>query len=228
MKICTDSLLFGAMMPVKPMARVLDIGTGTGLLSLIAAQLGAGRVTGVELMEGACLEAEGNFERSPWAGRLMAVWQSIQDFADKQTERYDLIVSNPPFFENHAHAQEPMRNAARHDAHLKHAELVKIADKLLARDGLFYVVLPGQSVSGFIRQCMQSDLYLRRQTAFRGYVHNAPKVIALTFGRTQTDQPESETMTIYDVPGVYSAASRAYLTGFLLRFPVLERAEFSR
>jgi len=98
MKICTDSLLFGAMMPVKPMANVLDIGAGTGLLSLIAAQLGAGRITGVELMEDACREAAENFARSPWPERLRAVRQSIQDFAENETGRYDLIISNPPFF----------------------------------------------------------------------------------------------------------------------------------
>ncbi|MDD1612072.1 MAG: methyltransferase [Methylococcaceae bacterium] len=218
MKICTDSLLFGAMMPVMPTATVLDIGTGTGLLALIAAQLGAGRVTGVELMEGACREAVGNFERSPWADRLHAVRQSIQYFAGTQPDRYDLIISNPPFFENHLNAEEPMRDAARHGGHLKHAELVKIADQLLAREGVFYVLLPRQSVFAFTRLCMLSDLYLRHQTAFRGYAHSAAKVAALTFGRTRPNQPSFETMTIYDEQGIYSVASRAYLADFLMRF----------
>ncbi|MEC4750245.1 methyltransferase [Methylomicrobium sp. Wu6] len=222
MKICTDSLLFGTMMPVKPKDKVLDIGAGTGLLSLIAAQFGAGSVTGVELMEDACREAAENFERSPWSDRLKAVRQSIQNFADEETGRYNLIVSNPPFFENHLHAKEPMRNAARHDGHLKHAELIKIAEQLLAGEGSFYVLLPIQSVSGFIRMCLQSGLYLRRQTALRGYAHSAIKVTALTFGRMRTDQPVFETMTIYDAQGVYSAASRAYLADFLLRFAAHE------
>lgn len=218
MKVCTDSLLFGAMMPLKPMATVLDIGAGNGLLSLIAAQLGAGRVTGVELMEGACREAAENFKRSRWSEQLLAVRQSIQDFADNETGRYDLIVSNPPFFENHLHAGEPMRNAARHDVHLKHAELVKSADKLLDPEGLFYVLLPLQSVSEFTRLCFRVGLYRLRQTAFRSYAHSATKIVALTFGRAKTDTPVFETMTVYDEPGVYSAASQAYLKAFLLRF----------
>jgi tRNA1Val (adenine37-N6)-methyltransferase len=218
MKVCTDSLLFGAMMPVSPGDDVLDIGAGSGLLSLMAAQLGAGRATGVELMSGACREAAENFQRSPWEDRLHAVHQRIQDFAEGEMGRYDLIVSNPPFFENHFNAGDPLRNAARHDSHLKHSELVKIAAKLLAREGLFYVLLPVRSVPEFIRLCRQADLNPVRQTAFRGYAQSAVKVIALTFGWAPAVQEAIETVTVYDDRGVYSALSRAYLAEFLLRF----------
>jgi tRNA1Val (adenine37-N6)-methyltransferase len=225
MKICTDSLLFGTMMPVKPMDCVLDIGAGNGLLSLIAAQLGAGKVTGVELMEGACTEAAENFRLSPWPDRLQAVRESIQHFADNESSPYDLIVSNPPFFENHLNAAEPMRNAARHDAYLKHAELVKIADRLLAPEGLFYVLLPVHSESSFSRLCMQSGFYLRRQTAFRGYAHSAARVAALTFGRKPAPRQVFEIITVYERPSVYTATARAYLAKYLMRFAVGESAK---
>jgi tRNA1Val (adenine37-N6)-methyltransferase len=218
MKICTDSLLFGAMMPVGPNDRVLDIGAGCGLLSLIAAQLGADRVTGVELMDGACWEAAENFRRSPWSGSLRAVRDSIQHFADTACGRYDLVVSNPPFFANHLNAAEPMRNAARHDVHLTHAELVAIAERLLVWEGLFYVLLPVQSVPAFIRLCSRAGLYSRKQAAFRSYAHSGAKVIALTFGRQPVACPVFETVTVYDEPGVYSATARACLAKFLMRF----------
>jgi tRNA1Val (adenine37-N6)-methyltransferase len=224
MKICTDSLLFGAMMPVRPEDRVLDIGAGSGLLSLIAAQLGAGRVTGVELMDGACREAAENFRRSPWSGRLQAVRDSIQHFADAEGGRYDLIVSNPPFFENHLNAGEPMRNAARHDVHLTHAELVAIADRLLARKGMFYVLLPMQSGAAFIRLCAQAGLHLSQHTAFRSFGHGKAKVAALTFNRQPLACPVFETVTVYDAPGVYSATARTCLAKFLMRFADGENA----
>jgi tRNA1Val (adenine37-N6)-methyltransferase len=225
MKICTDSLLFGAMMPVCPEGRVLDIGAGCGLLSLIAAQLGAGRVIGVELMDDACREAAENFRRSPWADRLQAVRDSIQHFADLESGRYDLIVSNPPFFENHLNADEPMRNAARHNVHLTHAELVGIAARLLARDGVFYVLLPVQSGITFTRLCAQAGLHLWRQAVFRGYAHSKAKVAALTFGRQPVSAPVFETITVYDEPGVYSATARTCLAKLLMRFAGSENAK---
>lgn len=225
MKICTDSLLFGTMMPVKPRNCVLDIGAGCGLLSLIAAQLGAGQITGVELMEGACREAAENFQRSPWSDRLEAVRDSIQHFADTQSKHYDLIVSNPPFFESHLNAEEPMRNAARHDVHLKHAELVNIVDRLLAREGLFYVLLPVQSEPTFMRLCRKTGFYLSRQTDFRGYAHNAAKVTALTLGRNPAHRQVFETITVYERQGVYSATARTYLAEFLMRFARCEGAK---
>ncbi|MGJ0484110.1 MAG: tRNA1(Val) (adenine(37)-N6)-methyltransferase [Methylomicrobium sp.] len=222
MKICTDSLLFGAMMPVKARDCVLDIGAGCGLLSLAAAQLGAGQVTAVELMDGACREAAENFQRSPWSDRLQAVRDSIQHFADTQSKRYDLIVSNPPFFENHLNAEEPMRNAARHDVHLKHAELVNIVDRLLTREGLFYVLLPVQSEPAFMRLCRKAGFHLSRQTTFRGYAHSTAKVTALTLGRNPAHRPVFETITVYDRQGVYSATACTYLAEFLMRFAAHE------
>lgn len=220
MKVCTDSLLFGAMMPIKPMDNVLDIGTGSGLLALIAAQLGAGKVTGVELMEPTCREAEENFARSPWEKRLRAIRQSIQDFADHETERYDLIVSNPPFFVDHFQAGDPLRNAARHGIELRHDELVGSAERLLGAEGVFYVLLPAHATGEFTRLCAAAGLHLHKQTAIQGYRHNAAKVAALTFGRARTARPDVGTLTIYDAQGVYSPESRSYLSAFLLRFAV--------
>ena len=81
---------------------VLDIGTGTGVLALMAAQLGAGKVTAVELTQQAYQEADINFSNSPWAERLEVVHQDIQSFALTADRQYDLIISNPPFFENHS------------------------------------------------------------------------------------------------------------------------------
>ena len=81
MKVCTDATLFGAMMPIAAGDRVLDIGSGTGLLSLMAAQLGAGRVTGVELTAAAWEESRVNCGNSPWGERMQMIRQDIRDYA---------------------------------------------------------------------------------------------------------------------------------------------------
>lgn len=217
MKICTDAVLFGAMAPVNPGDRVLDIGTGTGVLALMAAQLGAAEITAVELTEEAFKEASINFSNSRWAKNLEAVHQDIQSFALTAVRQYDLIIGNPPFFENHLKTADALRNTARHADQLPFADLIGIAGQLLAPQGLFYVLVPAHAVATFSARAFATGFYLLKQTDFRGYAHNEAKVSALTFSRSAS-ACTSQLLTIYESHNVYSSDSEAYLTGFLLRF----------
>jgi tRNA1Val (adenine37-N6)-methyltransferase len=217
MKICTDTVLFGAMAPVNQGDRVLDIGTGTGVLALMAAQLGAAEVTAVELTEEAFKEADINFNNSPWVKRLEAVHQDIQSFAITADRQYDLIISNPPFFENHLKTVDALRNTARHTDQLPFADLIDIAGSLLSAQGLFYLLIPAHAVAKFSTQALAAGFYLINQTDFRGYAHNEAKISALTFSRT-ADVCSARLLTIYESRNVYSSDSEAYLAGFLLRF----------
>jgi len=217
MKICTDAVLFGAMAPVNQGGHVLDIGTGTGVLALMTAQLGAAKVTAVELTEEAFKEADINFSNSPWADRLEAVHQDIQSFAITADRQYDLIISNPPFFENHLKTVDALRNTARHTDQLPFADLIGIAASLLAPQGSFYLLIPAHAVPKFSAQAIAAGFYLIQQTDFRGYAHNEAKVSALTFSRTATVFT-ARLLTIYESHNVYSPGSAAYLADFLLRF----------
>jgi len=215
MKICTDAVLFGAMAPVKQGDEVLDIGTGTGVLALMAAQLGAAKVTAVELTQEAFNEAAINFDNSPWTERLEAVHQAIQSFAAHQ--QYDLIISNPPFFDNHLKTSDALRNTARHTDQLPFTDLLGVVGQSLAPQGLFYLLIPAHAVAKFSALALTAGFYLIRQTDFRGFAHNEAKVSALTFSRTAAVLTAT-VLTIYQSHNVYSPDSAAYLADFLLRF----------
>lgn len=217
MKVCTDTVLFGAMAPVKKGVHVLDIGTGTGVLALMAAQLGAVKVTAVELTQEAFKEADMNFNNSPWLDQLEAVHQDVQSFALETDRQYDLIISNPPFFENHSKTVDALRNTARHNDQLSFAELIGVAEQLLSPQGLFYLLIPAHAVAKFSTLALAAGFYLVNQTDFRGYAHNEAKVSALTFSRTAAVFT-ARLLTVYESHNVYSPDSAAYLKDFLLRF----------
>jgi len=217
MKICTDGLLFGAMAPVKPGNTVLDIGTGTGVLALCAAQLGAGQVTAVEVTQEAYEEATLNFSNSLWAHRLTAIHQDIQAYAQTTDRQYDVIISNPPFFAQHSKADDALRNIARHTDCLPYIDLLIAVEQCLSARGLFYVLLPIYATAQFTAFAQATGLFLIRQISFQGYAHTPAKVSALTFSRIQITC-KTERLTIYESKSVYTHESTAFLQPFLLRF----------
>ncbi len=217
MKVCTDASLFGAMMPLRGGEHVLDIGTGTGLLALMAAQLGAATVSAVELDDAACAEAAENFSASPWASCLQAISSDIQGYAATVQDGFDLVISNPPFFVQHSKAADENRKVARHTDTLSFSELITAVDLVLSDDGLFYVMIPCHAISGFEDRARQSGLYLQRLTEYRANADRPAKVAALTFGR-MAGRREQQTLTIYSSPRIYTRESADYLAPFLLRF----------
>lgn len=217
MKVCTDATLFGAMAPIKGGEQVLDIGTGTGVLALMAAQLGAAHVTAVDICEDASSEAEVNFNNSPWAEQLVSVQADIQSFAQTSTKRFDLVISNPPFFLDHTRSADEKRNLARHAEPLPFEELIVAAERVLRPKGAFYLLIPLHAVETILTLTRSAGLHLIRKIDIRAYHHKPPKLTALLFTRSPSPLVE-KVVTLYQQEKVYTEESERLLTHFLLRF----------
>jgi len=143
MKVGTDGVLLGAWAPADNAQSILDIGCGTGLIALMMAQRNlVAQIDSVEIESQAYQQACFNYENSKWNSRLNCVNQSIQDYANTTSSKYDLIVCNPPFFQNSLKSPLEMRTFARHTNVLPFDELADSIHKLLNEKGVFSFILP--------------------------------------------------------------------------------------
>lgn len=234
MKICSDSLLFGAMIPIAKVTKALDIGTGTGILSLMLAQKANEKtdgkllsITAVELTVEAAKEARENFCNSPWADRLNIIQQDIQQFAqaplDSPRHRYDLIISNPPFFMDQSKTSNinPLRHTARHNDSLPFNELCQSIDQLLTKRGNVYLLLPLISITGFCNEASLFGLELVERVDIAESSDHPVKVSILHLVRENTlgeIEVKQTRLNKFNLPNIHTNEVRELLSPFLLRY----------
>ena len=166
MKVGTDGILLGAWAPVAGVKRILDIGTGSGLVALMLAQRTEEHVTidAVELDAQAAEQASENAAESPWADRIRVQCADVLVWAPEQTARYDLIVSNPPYYAPGVECGTPEREQARYTSSLDHIALLTSAAELISEEGFFCVVLPVDIGNTFISLAQAIGWTLRLRT----------------------------------------------------------------
>ncbi len=154
MKLGTDAVVLGAYVNPSLAKNILDIGTGTGILSLMMAQKSDAFIQAIEIDEVAASEAEFNFKQSKWLNRISLYSKSIQDFSNEFPDiKFDFIITNPPYFVagNQFEIEEEKRRTARHTNTLSFEELAKIMAQLLHENGIIAMVLPNQEAELFIQ-----------------------------------------------------------------------------
>ena len=215
MKVGTDAILLGRWVEVRPTDLVLDIGTGCGLLPLMLAQKGVSQVDAVDIDKASIEEATINFKASQWRDQLNAYCANIIDF---QTDRrYDLIVSNPPFFNRYSKCDSERKSRARHnDVTLSYESLCAVVCRLLKPDGRFALVLPVNASMEFLKVAEKSVLFLHKQLTIIPIEGRNPNRVNLELRKVPCDEVISQTFTIRDAANRFTKEYNAFLKDFYL------------
>ncbi|MDB5200746.1 MAG: tRNA ((6))-methyltransferase [Ferruginibacter sp.] len=217
MKVCTDSCLFGAWvagkLQVLQPARILDIGGGTGLLSLMLAQKSSAKIDCIEIEKNAAEQCRENFASSPWASRLTVHETAVQDFSPEKN--YGLVITNPPFFENSLRSGDSSANHARHDTGLTLPELFISVRAAMQPGALAAVLLPYSRKNEASLLALTHGLFVKEEISVKqSPAHEAFRAMLLF-----TDQPTGmmqSTMLIRDDQNEYSPAFSALLKDYYL------------
>jgi tRNA1Val (adenine37-N6)-methyltransferase len=190
MKVCTDACLFGAWVASKignkitGVNHVLDIGAGTGLLSLIIAQKTNNTIIeAVEIDKNAAAQARENFISSPWHNRMNVIEGDIKTI--QLSSKYDLVISNPPFYENDLKSPDNAKNIAHHSADLSLLELIGIAKKLLTPKGKIAILLPSRRAADFEKQSTNADFFIEQKTLVKQTEKHEPFRVMYLLGMTE-------------------------------------------
>ena len=202
MKVCTDACVFGAWADIENAEHILDIGAGTGLLSLITAQRNKnGKISAVELDADAFSQAKENIENSPFADRIEIFHSAIQDFSG--LEKFDCIISNPPFFQSDLRSPDSKINRAHHSDSLTFQDLLKAVDKLLTEAGKFNILLPVDEGTIFQELAEKSGWCIRRKLTL--FHQNGKKpfrtLMVLVRGESAGFRAVNSDLFIYDEDG---------------------------
>ena len=191
-KVGTDAVLLGAWTPIiNEPKKILDIGAGTGVISLMMAQRTQNaEITAVEIDLEAFEEAKLNFEASPWGNRLNCLKSDIKTVFF--SSYFDLIVSNPPFYTEKTFAPNNRRNVARNTSNLNFSDLIEKVNSLLSPEGIFSVIIPFKEEKTLCELAEKNNLFPIKKTHVRGN-ENAPiKRSLITFGREQKKSTPDE------------------------------------
>lgn len=163
MKVGTDGVLLGVWANVPQTGKILDVGTGTGLISLMMAQRTEGAIiTGVDIDKDACEQAKENVRESKWAGRICIVNSSLQHFAENSIDKFDFIISNPPFFDGTKTPKNQQRTIARHGVSLSVADFFSSSVFIMEKNARLALIVPSGNLDEAKKAASQFGLHLNR------------------------------------------------------------------
>ena len=191
MKVGTDGVLLGAWANCKKASSVLDIGTGTGLIALMIAQRNTTcQITAIDINEEAITQAQENVDNSPWNDRITLIHSDFKTIKDQK--KYDLIVSNPPFFENSLICEDNKRTLARHTTEFSYDDFFAFAEKHLNKNGILSMVIPTEIFANCLILAQKYDFLLIRRTNVLPTPNKPTKRLLLEFSQDYQPTVQSD------------------------------------
>jgi tRNA1Val (adenine37-N6)-methyltransferase len=218
MKVGTDAVLLGAWINPLSAKTILDIGTGTGIIALMLAQRSGARIDAIEIDDNAFMQSTENVNECKWKERIHIHHVSLQDYINLSDHKYDLIVSNPPYFVDSSKASGESRSNARHTDHLPFNDLLRGVLKLLNLNGKFYVILPTKEGELFREMAEENKLYLTKRTRVITRADKPQKRLLMRFEFTNRTLSEDSIIIEENERHSYTDAYKTLLKDYYLAF----------
>lgn len=218
MRVGTDAVLFAQWVDVKSSDYALDIGTGSGIIPLILSQKGVGRMDAVELDTDSYEEAKQNFSNSVWNDKLNVFNEDVRLFAEESLKKYDLIVSNPPYYSSDVKPIKEKKVMARHVSTLSFRDLLLSAKKMMKNEARLAVVLPFYESRLFIKEAEDLGLYLQKEFLISPIEGKEPNRVNMQFVVDDVDDVITELFTIRNIDYSYTNQYKEFLKDYYLDF----------
>jgi tRNA1Val (adenine37-N6)-methyltransferase len=216
MRIGTDAVLLASWINPENRSQILDIGTGCGVIALMMAQKCNAAITAIDIDEDSARQASENFRNSPWNHRMNALHCSFQEFTRLSGDKFDLVMTNPPYFRNSLKSPIKTRNIARHDDLLNARDLISGLIRILKADGKFTLILPAGDAAAFQAIANEHNLFLTRQMQVKSKPGMKPKRIAMEFSYSHPGSLTDEEIIIRCEDNSFTEAYRELTRDFYL------------
>jgi tRNA1Val (adenine37-N6)-methyltransferase len=219
MKVNTDGILLGAWADISNAKKILDIGTGTGVIALMIAQRNElAKIIGIDIDDNSCLEAAENVANSIFRDNVKIIHTSIQTFSNASDEHYDLIISNPPFFTGGTFSANENKANVRHTIKLPHGDLLNAVTTLLSPTGNFALILPYIEGLRFIELAERSNLHLTHCTEVKHKSNKPVERLLINLSKIKQKLSNNEIMIKEDDGNTYSKEFIALTKDFYQHF----------
>lgn len=217
MKVGTDGSLLGAWAHAGQSRKILDVGTGTGLIALMLAQRSEATIDAIDIDADACLQARENVAASPFAERVNVYHMPLSEYAPLHEGRYDLIVSNPPYFADSLKCPDRKRSMARHTDTLPLRDLLRDCRRLLATNGRIALILPYDQRENVLNACQENTLFLSEEVEVSSVENAKPKRWLIELSADPVTSPLLSQLTLETRERQYTEEFTALVKDFYLK-----------